>query len=109
MVFWLQNSLIDKQVKRNILTAKKSVHGQRDFKQAIYQYGPITRSVCIPNWILVACLRDTFYQASPNQATFLNFSFVEFSARGSKLVQVASCFLGNLQGASKKKDPLREF
>ena len=57
----------------------------------------------------VACLRDTFYQASPNQATFLNFSFVEFSSRGLKLVQVASCFLGNLQGASKKRTPYEKL
>ena len=33
MVFWSQNSLIDKQVKRNVFTAEKSVHTHGNFKQ----------------------------------------------------------------------------
>ena len=74
MVFWSQNSLIDKQVKHNILTAKKYL--------------------IIPTQILNnISTADAFCQACvglSDGAKFLNFSFVGFCECGTKFVSSVS-------------------
>ena len=53
-----------------------------------HYYPPPMIEIPILNWRYVAGSGDTFYQASPDRANFLNFSFVEFCFGQSKCCQV---------------------